>query len=49
MMESLPEPAQNQVVDHLRDYLLELHDDIHWDELFKRSQLKLAELARRAK
>jgi hypothetical protein len=49
MMESLPEPTQNRVADHLRDYLLELQDEIRWDEILAKSQPKLAEMARRAK
>jgi hypothetical protein len=49
MMESLPETAQNQMADHLRDYLLEIQDGLSWDDLFKKSQPKLAETARRAK
>jgi hypothetical protein len=49
MMESLPEPAQNQVAEHLRDYLLEVQDELHWDELFKKTQPALVALARRAK
>jgi hypothetical protein len=49
MMESLPEPAQNRVADHLRDYLTELQDELRWDETLAKSQPKLAEMARRAK
>ncbi len=49
MMESLPEPAQNQVVEHLREYLLEMQDELRWDELFKKTQPRLAAMAWRAK
>jgi hypothetical protein len=49
MMELLPEPAQNKVADHLRDYLLEMQDELRWDDLFQKSQPKLVEMARRAK
>ncbi len=45
MMESLPETRQEQVVDHLREYLLDLQDELRWDESFKRTQSKLAEVA----
>jgi hypothetical protein len=42
MMESLPETTQNQVVEHLREYIIEIQDeDIHrglsaeeWNRLF---------------
>ena len=27
MMETLPEPVQNQVIEHLRDYLQELNNE----------------------
>ena len=30
MMESLPETAQNQVAAHLREYLLEIQDELRW-------------------
>jgi hypothetical protein len=49
MMESLPEEAQNKVAEHLREYIQELHDEIKWDESFKKTQSKLVDAARRAK
>jgi hypothetical protein len=49
MMESLPETAQNQVVEHLREYLEDLQDELQWDTLFKRTQPQLVAAARRAK
>jgi hypothetical protein len=49
MMESLPEPAQVQVVEHLREYLEDLQDELQWDALFKKTQPQLVAAARRAK
>ncbi|MFZ1324831.1 MAG: hypothetical protein WAT67_02190 [Candidatus Contendobacter sp.] len=49
MMELLPESAQNQVLEHLRSYLLEIHDELRWDALFNKTQPKLIEMARLAK
>jgi hypothetical protein len=49
MMESLPEPAQDQVVEHLREYLEDLQDELQWDTLFKKTQPQLIAAARRAK
>jgi hypothetical protein len=49
MMESLPETAQDQVVEHLREYLADLHDELQWDTLFERAQPQLIAAARRAK
>jgi hypothetical protein len=49
MMESLPEPVQDQVVEYLREYLEDLQDELHWDTLFKKTQPQLVAAARRAK
>ncbi len=48
MLESLPEPVQNQVVEHLREYLLDLQGEMEWDEQFNRTQDQLASAAKRA-
>ncbi len=42
MLESLPELAQDRVVEHLRD-------EIKWDQSFKKTSSKLVEAARQAK
>ena len=49
MMNTLPEPVQEQVVDHLREYMEDLQDESRWDSLFKRTQPQLVAAARRAK
>jgi hypothetical protein len=49
MVESLPETTQNQVVEHLREYLAELQDELRWDNLFQKTQSQLIAAARRAK
>ena len=49
MMESLPETAQDQVVEHLREYIEEIKDEMRWDALFQRTQPQLVAAARRAK
>ena len=49
MMESLPERTQNQIVEHLQNYLMEIQDELRWDELFNKTQPKLAAMARLAK
>ena len=49
MLESLPEATQDQVVEHLREYLADLQDELQWDSLFKRTQPQLVTAARRAK
>jgi len=49
MMETLPEPAQQQVVEHLREYFEEVQDELRWDRLFEKTQPQLAAAAKRAK
>lgn len=49
MMETLPELVQDQVVDHLREYLEDVQDELRWDTLFKKTQPQLVAAARRAK
>ncbi len=49
MLEDLPEEAQERVVEHLREYILDLQDELQWDAQFKRTQDKLAVAVRRAK
>ncbi|MBP6823461.1 MAG: hypothetical protein KA368_18065 [Acidobacteria bacterium] len=48
MVETLPEPLQEQVADHLREYIQELQDEIKWDQAFGRTQSQLAAAAQRA-
>jgi len=49
LLETLPEPAQARVVDHLREYVAELQDEAAWDELVAKSQPQLEAMARRAR
>jgi hypothetical protein len=49
MMETLPEPTQDQVVEHLREYLADLQDEGRWDTLFKKTQPQLIAAAQRAR
>jgi hypothetical protein len=49
MMESLPEPAQNQVVDQIREYIADLQDNLRWHALIKKTQPQLVAAARRAR
>jgi len=49
MMESLPEPVQVQVVEHLREYLEDLQDELQWGSLFKKTQPQLVTAAQRAR
>ena len=49
MLESLPENAQDRVVEHLLEYMEALSDELRWNDSFERSQARLAAAARRAK
>ena len=49
MLESLPEPVQDQVVAHLREYIEYLQDELEWDTAFQNTQRELVAAARRAK
>ena len=49
MLESLPEIVQDQVVEHLRDYLEDIQDELQWDSLFKETQQQLMAATQRAK
>ena len=49
MMESLPETAQERVVDHLREYITELQDELEWNNLVEKTQPKLIAAAKRAR
>ena len=48
MMEALPEETQSQVVEHLREWLLDMEDESMWDESFAKTQKKLYEAAQDA-
>lgn len=49
MLESFPESVQDQALQHLREYLDEITDELRWDESFKRTADQLANAARRAR
>lgn len=49
LLETLPENVQARVIEHLREYLLDLQDEADWDEQFKKTQSALARAAQRAK
>ena len=49
MLESLPEPVQDRIADHLREYIADLRDELRWDDHFQRTQPQLAAAARRAR
>jgi hypothetical protein len=49
MVESLPEPVQDRVAEHLREYIEDLQDELEWDNTFKKTQSQLVVAARQAR
>jgi glycerate-2-kinase len=49
IVEALPSTLQEQVVEHLREYIADLQDEQQWDESFSRTQSALVAAARKAK
>ena len=49
MIEALPEPLQDRVVEHVRDYIEEMRDKAQWDDLFSRTQQSLAATAQQVR
>jgi hypothetical protein len=49
MMETLPQNAQNLIVEHIREYIAAMQDEDAWDAAFQKSQSKLTAAARSAK
>ena len=49
LLQTLPETTQNQVVEHLQEYLAELQHELVWDNLFTKTQDHLVAAAQRAK
>lgn len=49
MMESLPDERQEQVLDHMREYLADLDDESTWDEQFAKTRERLQAAAQRAR
>ena len=49
MLESLPETAQVQLIEHLREYIASLQNELEWDNLVSKTQNNLIKAAKQAK
>jgi hypothetical protein len=49
MMELLPEDMQNKIVEHLREYIEDLNDEMQWNATFQKTQQQLVAAARKVK
>ncbi|MGB6300330.1 MAG: hypothetical protein WBF90_29735 [Rivularia sp. (in: cyanobacteria)] len=38
IMESLPENAQNRFLEHLREYIQDLEEELKWEKSFKKTE-----------
>lgn len=48
MIEQLPEGIQDRVLEHLREYIIDIREEMKWNESFSKPQNKLIEAARQA-
>ena len=49
ILESLPDAQQEQIIEHLREYIADLEDEVQWDQSFRKTQNKLVAAAKLAK
>lgn len=49
MLETLPKELQDHVVEHVREYIRDLRDEVRWNESFSRTQESLIATARQAR
>ncbi|MGK7939803.1 MAG: hypothetical protein AB4062_06565 [Crocosphaera sp.] len=49
IVESLTDGQQERVIQHLREYIADLEDELKWDQSFQKTQDKLIAAARLAK
>jgi hypothetical protein len=49
MLESVPDSLQEVVVEHMRDYIEDILDEVKWKESFSRTEDKLIAAARQAR
>lgn len=49
MLELLPDSMQEQAVQHLREYVTDLLDELEWQECFRGTQASLGEAGRQAR
>jgi len=49
MIGSLPETAQTQLIEYLREYIASLQNELEWDNLVSKTQNNLIKAAKQAK
>ncbi|NES20029.1 MAG: hypothetical protein F6K41_14135 [Symploca sp. SIO3E6] len=49
LLESLPDAQQEKTIEHLREYIADLEDELQWKQSFRKTQHKLVAAAKLAK
>ena len=49
ILESLPDAHQERIIEHLKEYVADLEDELLWDQSFQKTQDKLVTAAKLAK
>ena len=49
MVEALPDAAQSHVLEHLREYIEDMRDEMKWNALFAKTQPQLEARAKQAR
>lgn len=49
MLEQLPDPMQEQVLEHLREYIADLWDEAQWNEAFHHRRDAITRAARQVR
>ena len=49
MLEPLPDRAQQEIVEHLREYIAEMQSESRWEHLYQEHSAGLEKMARLAK
>lgn len=49
IVESLPDSQQEPLIEHLREYIADIQDELQWNQSFERTQSQLVAAAKLAK
>jgi hypothetical protein len=49
ILESFSDAQQERIIEHLRDYIADMEDELKWEQSFRKTQGKLVEAAKLAK
>ena len=49
MLELLSENQQENIASHLREYIVDLEDEIRWDDKFRNTQSELSKISKKVR